>query len=312
MRIAITGASGLLGTALSACLREQGHTVLPVTRSRRADDPPETLLWNPRAGEIEADRLEGVDAVVHLAGENVFAVRWTDEKKQRILGSRENGTALLAKTLAGLTRKPAVLVSASAIGIYGNRGGDVLTEASPPSEGGFLSLVCRKWEDATQPAEDAGIRVVHLRTGVVLTPEGGALELMLPAFRLGLGGRVGDADQWFSWIALADAVGGYVHAIHTASLSGAVNLTAPEPVTMKTFAETMGQVLSRPTFLSVPASLVRLVSGEAAEETVLQSARALPEKLIQSGYAFRYPALPEALRHLLGKDDTPAPPPTGN
>lgn len=299
MRIAITGASGLIGTALTRHFTSAGHTVLPISRAKERNDPSDTILWNPRTGEIEAEKLEGVDAVIHLAGENVFSVRWTEEKKQRILGSRENGTDLLARTLAQLERKPAVLASASGIGIYGNRGDERLTEDASLSEGGFLSLVCRRWEAATAPAEDAGIRVAHLRTGVVLTPEGGALELMLPAFKLGLGGRVGDADQWFSWIALDDAVGGYAHVLGTESISGPVNLTAPEPVTMDVFADTLGSVLSRPSFFAVPAPLVRLVSGEAAEETVLQSARVLPEKLQASGYAFQYPTLPEALRHLL-------------
>lgn len=303
MRIAITGASGLIGTALTEHLIAENHTVLPISRSRSNDDSPETILWNPRAGEIEAEKLEGVEAVVHLAGENVFAVRWTSEKKQRILGSREHGTTLLARTLARLERKPAVLVSASGIGIYGSRGAEPLTEAAPPSEGGFLSLVCRQWEAATASAADAGIRVVQMRTGVVLTPEGGALELMLPAFRFGLGGRVGDADQWFSWIALDDAVRGYAHALTTETLSGPVNLVAPEPVTMSVFADTLGRVLSRPAMLNVPASLVRLVSGEAAEETVLQSARALPDKLQRSGFTFRHATLEPALRHLLGKTD---------
>lgn len=309
MRIAITGASGLIGTALTNVLTASGHRVLPVSRAREKDDPPETILWNPRTGEIEADKLEGVAAVVHLAGENIFAPRWTEEKKQRLLASRVNGTTLLADTLAGLTQKPGVLVSAAGISIYGSRGSDVLTEDAPPSESGFLSLVCRQWEAATQAAEDAGIRVVKMRTSPVLTPWGGALAFMLPFFKLGLGGRVGTGDQWFSWIALDDALGGYVHALTHEELSGPVNLASPNPTTLAQFVRTLGDVLHRPTILRVPAWLVRLVSGEAAEELVLTSARVVPDRLESTGYTFQFPDLEDALHHLLDRPDSlPEPP----
>ncbi len=305
MKVAITGASGLLGTALTTALTADGHTVVPVSRTRRDAD---TVVWNPRKGEIEADKLEGVDAVVHLAGENVFGLRWTQEKKERILASRVAGTELVAKTLAGLEKKPSVLVSASAIGYYGDRGDEILTEASAPAEAGFLSLVCREWERAAQPASDAGIRVVHPRIGVVLSPKGGALELMLPAFKTGLGGRVGPAAQWFSWIALDDVVGALRHALDTDALEGPMNTVAPHPVTMETFTDTLGKVLSRPTIFNVPTGLVRFVGGEMADETILQSARVRPVVLEENGYDFRFPELEEALRHLLGKNDSPATP----
>ena len=307
MRIAITGASGLIGTALTHFLTTGGHTVVPISRQRGKDDA-DTVLWNPRTGEIEADKLEGLDAVVHLAGENVFALRWTDDKKERILASRTRGTELLARTLARLERKPRVLASASGTGIYGDRGEGVVTEATPPSESGFLSLVCRQWEAATAPAEDAGIRVAHLRTAPVLTPRGGPLELMLPVFKMGLGGGVGSGEQWFPWIALDDALGGYLHTLVTESISGPVNLAAPQPVTMATFVDTLGEVLRRPTFFSVPASLLQLVAGEAADEIILQSTRAVPTVLEKTGYQFRFPELGGALRHLLGKETLPPAP----
>lgn len=302
MKIAITGASGLIGTALTDALVADGHTVLPVSRTRRDDD---TVVWNPRTGEIEAEKLEGVDAVVHLAAESLFSLRWTQEKKERILASRVDGTTLLAKTLAELERKPSVLVSASAVGYYGDRGDEVLTETSAPAEAGFLSLVCREWEKAAQPAADAGIRVVHPRTAVVLSPNGGALELMLPAFKAGLGGRVGPAESWFPWIALDDVVGAIRHALTTSAIEGPMNTAAPHPVTMETFTNTLGEVLSRPTLFNVPAGLVRLVGGEMVDETILQSARVQPLVLQENGYDFRFPELEEALRHLLGKTDFP-------
>ncbi len=303
MRIAITGATGLIGTALTHFLTTGGHTVVPISRSRDKKSPPETVLWNPRTGEIEKEKLEGLDAVIHLAGENLFAIRWTQDKKERILGSRVNGTELLARTLADLERKPGVLLSASGVGIYGDRGDALLDEQAAPAEAGFLSLVCRQWEQATRAAEDADIRVAHMRTAVVLTPKGGALELMLPAFKMGLGGRVGDKGQWFPWIALDDVLGGYLHALTTPDISGPVNLAAPHPVTMDTFAGTLADVLNRPAVFNVPTPLLRLVSGEAADEMLLQSTRVVPRVLEDTGYAFRFPHMEEALRHMLGKTE---------
>ncbi len=304
MRIAITGASGLIGTALTAMLQGGGHTVLPITRNEASKDP-DAIFWQPRQGIIESEKLEGLDAVIHLAGENIFALRWTDEKKERILQSRVQGTELLAKTLADLDAPPKTLLSASAIGIYGDGGSRILTEESPISETGFLSLVTRQWERATQAAEDAGIRVVHMRTGIVLSPKAGALELMLPAFKMGIGGRLGSPHQWFSWIGLDDAAGGYVHALATEELRGAVNLVSPNPVTMEELASTLGGVLKRPTFFNVPGGVARALMGEVADEALLQSVRVAPERLIETGYRWRDPRLAGLLRHVLGKSKEP-------
>ena len=300
LTIAMSGASGLIGRQLTAFLTTGGHTVKQLTRSRPVSD--DAIYWNPREEAIEADKLEGVDAVIHLAGENVFALRWTDAKKDSIMHSRRVGTRLIAEALAGLDDPPDVFLSASAVGYYGDHGTDVITEDTPPTPNvGFLSRVCEAWEAATEPATEAGIRTAHLRTGIVLTPAGGALQLMLPAFRLGLGGRIGAPDQYFPWIAIDDVIGGYYHALWTDAVAGPVNLTAPEPVTMDAYAKTLAGVLNRPALFNVPGSAVRTALGEVADEMLLQSARVHPEKLQATGYDFRNPALDGALRHLLGK-----------
>ncbi len=299
LRIAMTGASGLIGQALTHLLTTGGHTVIPITRS---DNAPETAIrWDPRAGEIEAAKLEGIDAVIHLAGEPIATLRWSDDKKAQILASREQGTTLLAKTLSRLKQRPKAFLSASAVGYYGHRGDEVLTEAAVPAETGFLPLVCQLWEKATQAAEDAGIRTVHLRTGIVLAPGGGALQMMLPPFRAGVGGRIGSGDQFMPWISLDDTIGGYAHALTTTSINGALNLTGPAPVTMQTFAQTLGDVLNRPSFLPVPGPLLTAVTGEMGRETILASTRAIPERLLQTGYTFRHTDLETALRHVLGR-----------
>ena len=305
LRIALTGASGVIGTALTHYLTTGGHTVLRLVR--RAPQGPEEVGWDPRAGEVEAAKLEGLDAVVHLAGEGVFAPRWTDEKKARILRSREQGTGLLATTLARLARPPRAFVSASAIGYYGDRGAEPLTEASAPSDRGFLPLVVRMWEAATAPAADAGIRTVQMRTGVVLTPRGGALRLALPAFRLALGGTVGGGDDWLSWVGLDDVLGAYLHALATDTVVGPVNLTAPAPVTQAAFSATLARVLHRPAVLPVPGPLLEALTGEVGRETVLASARVLPERLGETGYRFRHGDLETALRHALGRPRPRAP-----
>lgn len=299
LTVAVTGASGLVGTALTALLTTGGHRVLRLVR--RAPQHDDEVYWRPSAGEIDAAALEGVDAVVHLAGENVFALRWTDDKKRRIRESRVAGTRLLAETLAGLDRKPRVFLSASAIGYYGDRGTDVVTESDPPARGRFLADVCVDWEAAAAPAADAGIRTVHPRIGVVLTPQGGALQLMLPAFWMGLGGRVGPKDLYLSWILLDDLVGGLAHLLYADDVAGPVNMTAPELATMDAFTRTMGRVLSRPTVAHVPAAVLRTAMGEVADETVLMSARVRPTRLLESGYAFRYADLEAGLRHVLGR-----------
>lgn len=305
-RIALTGSSGLLGSALSAFLRAGGHTVLPLVRT----PPPsgtDAVYWNPATGDVDADRLEGLDAVVHLAGENVLAFRWTREKKRQIYESRVRGTEGLCRVLARLRRPPSVLLSASGIGIYGEHGSIPVTEATPAGDApGFLARVCRDWEAATYPARSAGIRTHVLRIGVVLTPAGGALRQMLPAFRLGAGGPLGRRRQYLSWITLDDLIYAIFHIICTPTDTPAFNLTAPEPATTETFARTLGRVLRRPSSLRIPPPLLRLAMGEAAREILLTGALVLPERLAGSGFVFRFPSLEPALRHLLGRFPFPS------
>lgn len=297
LRIAISGASGLIGTALRHLLTTGGHTVLHLVRGTpRSDDE---VGWDVEDGTIQADRLDGLDAVVHLAGEPVFAPRWTDAKKDRIYRSRVDGTALLARTLAALPRPPKAFLCASAVGLYGDRGDLALPETAAPGEG-FLATVVKDWEAAAQPAANAGIRTVHLRTGIVLSPRGGALAQMLPAFKLGVGGPIGNAEAFVPWIGIDDTVGAYVHALAT-DVSGPVNLAAPEPTTMGLLAETLARVLHRPSVLAVPAPVLEALGGEAAREMLLASARVVPARLLDTDYAFRHPDLETALRHLLGR-----------
>lgn len=300
LRIAVSGATGLIGRALVPFLTTGGHTVVPMVRKRRARD--NEVGWDWHLGRIEAARLEGVDAVIHLAGENV-GHRWTAERKRLIRSSRGIGTRFLSETLARLSHRPGVLISASAVGIYGNRGDELLTESSSTLDApaDFLTEVGREWEAATEPARSAGIRVVLPRFGIVLTPAGGALGRMLPAFRLGMGGPFGSGRQLMSWIAMDDLVGALHYALMTESLRGPVNATAPQPVTNAQFAETLGHVLGRPTLVAVPAVALRLALGEMAQTTLLSGARAVPERLLASGFGFRYPELEPALRHLLGR-----------
>jgi uncharacterized protein len=298
--ILVSGASGLIGSALVRHLIRSGYQV---SRLVRRPAGAGEISWNPANGRLDAADLEGIDGVVHLAGENV-GVRWTQARKRRIRESRVSGTRLLSETIARLGRPPRVLISASAVGIYGDRGDEILTEASAAGDpsSGFLASVSRDWETAADAARAAGVRVVHPRFGVVLSPGGGALSKMLLPFRLGLGGRVGDGSQWLSWISIDDAVGVIQHAFKTDTLRGPLNATAPDPVTNRDFTRVLGRVLRRPTPLPVPAAALRFALGEMAEETLLASARALPAKLLQSGYQFRHPDLESALRHMLGKD----------
>ena len=304
--VAITGSSGLLGEALVAFLTTAGHRVTRLVRSpaavaRYADRADErAVYWNPARGEIDAAALEGVDAVVHLAGENVFGLRWSDAKKRRILESRAVGTRFLSGTLAALERPPATFLSASASGYYGDRGNAVVTEAEASGDG-FLAEVCRAWEAATEPAAAAGIRTVPLRIGVVLTPSGGALGLALPAFLAGLGGVVGDGAGYFPWVALDDVLYAVLHLLAQPDVDGPVNLSAPEPVPQRTFVETLGTVLHRPTVWRIPEAVVQSVAGEAADEMALKSIRLVPERLLDSGFRFAYPDLEPALRHVLGR-----------
>ncbi len=296
MKILVTGASGLVGSALVPLLESKGHEVLRLVRNAPAGG--REVRWDPSKGTIDAAALEGVEAAVHLAGENLAEGRWTDEKKRRIRESRVKGTRLISETLAGLARKPEVLVSASAVGFYGSRGDEVLTERSSAGDD-FLAQVCREWEEATAAAEGAGLRVVHLRFGVILSGEGGALKKMLTPFKLGVGGKLGSGEQYISWVTLDDAVGAIEHALSDKSLSGPVNAVAPRPVTNKEFTKALGSALSRPTFFSVPAFAARLAFGEMADATLLSSQRAEPARLTESGFVFKYPEIEGALRHVL-------------
>lgn len=299
LRVAVTGASGLVARALVPFLTTGGHHVTRLVR-RRSKAPG--VVWDYASGRIDTAGLEGMDAVVHLAGENI-GVRWTRERRRLILESRVIGTRFLAEALARLRLPARVLVSASAVGIYGNRGDETLTEASPTRGGpeDFLTEVGRDWEAATEPARAAGIRTVTPRFGIVLTPAGGALGRMLTPFRLGLGGPLGSGRQWMSWVAIDDVVGAIHHALMTESLDDAVNVTAPHPVPGREFAATLGRVLGRPALLPVPAPALRLGFGEMADVALLSSTRVLPMRLQESGYAFRYPELEGALRFLLGR-----------
>jgi len=300
LRIVVTGATGLVGGALVPALRAAGHRVDRV--SRRPPPPGTTdIQWDPARGRLDRRAIEGADAVVHLAGESIAAGRWTAAVKERIRRSRVDGTRLLAETLGRLARRPRVLIAASAVGYYGDRGEEPLTEDSRPGTG-FLSEVCRAWEAAADPARAAGIRVVHLRLGVVLAGQGGALPRMLLPFRLGAGGVVGSGRQYWSWIELADLVRVVDLALAVESLAGPVNAVAPAPVTNREFTRTLGRVLGRPTLLPLPALAVRLLFGEMGQALLLDSARVLPRRLERAGFRFRHPDLDGALRAALVRE----------
>nr|MBA2600818.1 TIGR01777 family protein [Actinomycetota bacterium] len=299
MKVLITGASGLIGQALVHALEKRGDETVPVTRSASAAD--RAVRWDPQRGELDPGDVSGYDAVVHLAGEGIGDKRWTETHKARVLDSRVRGTTLLTESLAEVDRPPAVLVSASAVGFYGHRDDEVLTEQS---EGGddFLSDVCRQWEEATQPARDAGIRVATIRTGLVMTPEGGIFPRTLLPFRLGVGGRLGPGSQWWPWITLQDEIAAILYVVDNDGLSGPVNLSAPNPVTNAEFTRTLARVLRRPGVFSVPSAALRLILGEEmASELLLVSQRVLPRKLLDGGFAFAEPRLEPALRNMLGK-----------
>ncbi len=296
LRIALTGASGLIGSRLTGFLADAGHEVFRLVR-REARAGQNEIPWDPVAGSIDPERLEGMDAVVHLAGRSIVAPRWTRRVKEEIQRSRVDATSLLCETLAGLRERPDVLISASAIGCYGDRGDELLTEDSELGKG-FLADLCRDWEAATQPAVDAGIRVTRLRLGLVLAGEGGILATMLTPFRLGLGGVVGDGSQYMSWIALSDLVRG-VHYLLLTDVSGPVNAAAPAAVTNAEFTRILGAILRRPTLLRMPAFAVKHVLGDMGRELLLSSARVVPGKLLASGFHFEYGQLDSALRHEL-------------
>lgn len=298
LTIAVTGATGLIGSALVARLRDRGHTVRRLLRSPREAGPTD-VLWDPARGELDAKTLGGVDAVVNLAGEPI-GHRWTAARKQAIRESRVRSTELLARAIATLHRKPRVFLSGSSVGFYGDRGDEVLDEASI-SGSDFLARVAVEWEAATAPAVDAGIRVVTLRTGIVLTARGGALARLLPVFRLGGGGPLGNGRQWMSWIWLEDHLRATEHVLVTESFRGPANLAAPNPVTNAELAETLGRVLSRPAVLPVPAFALELLYGEMARATLLASQRAMPVALSAAGFKFEQPRLEGALRAALAR-----------
>ncbi len=298
MRVLVTGSRGFAGTALVSALEADGHRVQRLVRgSATAGDD---VRWDPMGGSIDSGALEGFDAVVHLAGEGIAERRWTEAQKRRVRESRVRGTTLLAQCLAGLRSPPAVLVSASAIGYYGDRGDEELTEESSPGDD-FLARVCREWEAATAPAEQAGVRVAHFRSGIVQSPAGGSLKKQLPLFKAGLGGRLGSGRQYVSWISLDDEVGAIRHLLLDDGPSGPYNLTSPNPVTNAVFTATLAGLLRRPAVLPVPGLALELVLGrELAAALPLASQRVLPSRLAAAGYGFRHPHLEGALRDLLG------------
>ena len=297
LTVAVSGSSGLIGSTLLERLRQDGHTVVPMVRRPAKEGE---IHYDPRNGVLDPESLVGVDAVVHLAGAGIGDRRWTDRYRREILESRTLSTSLIAEAMASVANRggPRVLLSGSAIGFYGATGDEELNERSTAGDG-FLADVCRAWEAATSPAEDAGVRVVHLRTGIVLSPKGGALKKLLPLFRFGLGGRMGSGRQWQSWISLDDEVGAIVFLL-TADISGAVNLTAPAPVTNAEFTKVLASTLSRPALVPVPSFGPKLLlGGELADALLFTGQRVLPERLTDAGYSFEHPTLSEALGTLL-------------
>lgn len=293
MRIAIAGASGLIGAAVSPELETEGHVVVRLVRSApRVGE----IEWHPNQDSIDTAKLEGFDALINLAGENVAEGRWTEEKKKKIHDSRVHGTHLLSEAIAKLINKPRVFLCASATGIYGDRGDEALDEQSE-SGGGFLAGVCREWEKATEPAHRAGVRVVNLRFGPILARAGGMLEKMLTPFKMGLGGKIGSGKQYISWIGIEDAVAAIKLALSDDSIRGPLNVVSPRPVTNERFTRALGEVLSRPTLMAMPAFAARLAFGEMADEMLLVSQKVMPKRLQAAGFQFEYSDLETALQH---------------
>lgn len=298
LRIGITGSSGLIGSELASFFSTGGHKITRITRRRSTK--PGDVYWNPESGEIDRAGLEGLDVVIHLAGENVLSFRWDEAKKKRIRDSRVKGTHLLASTLASLDVPPTVLLTASGLSVYGPHGSNAVSEASALKPGGFISSVAKEWEAAAEPAIKKGIRTVFLRLGVVLTPRGGVLQRILPFFAGGLGGSF-SGDQWISWISMDDVLGAVYHTMMSTA-AGPVNVVSPFPLSAEKFSKSIGRVIRRPVFLRMPRAVIQKTLGEVADEVLLESVKANPEYLITSGYQFLHPQLDEALRHVLGRD----------
>ncbi len=297
MRIAVTGSTGLVGTALVPVLRAAGHEVRRFVRTTPQPGSDE-LYWQPNEGRLDPSTLSGVEAVVHLSGENL-GQRWTDAVRHRIRESRVRSTEVIATAMTLVEPRPGVLITASAVGIYGDRGDELLDERSTTGDD-FLGRLGREWEGATAPAARAGIRVAHTRSGVMLSPDGGMLARVLPIFRMGAGGRIGSGKQWLSWVALPDALRAILFLLERDDISGAVNVVAPEAVTNAEFTRTLGKVLGRPTITIAPAFGLKLVYGEMADATILASQRADSRRLREAGFEFRFPRLEDALREVLG------------
>ena len=297
MKIVISGASGLIGTQLVKTLKSNGHEVVQLVRRTAGAGQ---IMWDPKSGKLDSASLEGCDAVIHLSGAGIGDKRWSDAYRKEILDSRTATTLLLANTIASLQRKPSVFLSGSAIGIYGARGDEQLTETRAHGTG-FLADVCKQWEAAAKPAIDAGVRTVFLRTGIVLSPKGGALKKLLPLFRLGVGGKFGNGKQWQSWISMDDEVASIIHLL-TTNVSGAVNLTAPQPVTNAEFTKVLARVVKRPAIVPVPTFAPKiLLGGELADALLFTGQRVMPQALTASGYVFKHSTLESALRSLLTK-----------
>src|SRR5258708_261733 len=295
MKIAIAGASGLVGSALIPILQSSGNQI---TRLVRSSPKPGEIEWHPNQDEVSAQGLDGFETIINLAGENIAGGRWTDDKKRKIGDSRVNGTHLLSEAIARMNSKPSAFICASATGIYGDRDDETLDEQSE-SGGGFLAGVCREWEQATEPASKAGVRVVNLRMGPILARDGGMLSKLLTPFKMGMGGKVGSGKQYISWVALDDAVNAIKLAIDDESIHGPINIVSPNPVTNEEFTKTLGHVLNRPTALAMPAFAARLAFGDMADGMLLTSQRVIPKRLNDAGYEFEYPELGGAFRKYL-------------
>jgi len=299
MTILISGASGVIGSALIPFLTTGGHRVIRLVR-RPVVNPEEEIFWDPVSGELSLENVGRIDAVLHFAGENLGNGRWTEARKKKFIESREKGTDLIAKTIASSGHSPKVMICASAIGFYGNRGDIILTEQDGSGDD-FISTLCRKWEDAAYPAREKGIRTVFLRIGVVLSPIGGALHRLLMPFSLCLGGKIGSGRQYISWVDMEDVIGSVYHVLTNTGIEGPVNVVSPNPVTNMHFTKSLGRILSRPTPLPIPASVIKLGLGQMGREILLSSTRVMPEVLMKSGYCFRNSELDMALQHMLGK-----------